>query len=295
MTAIRLWGSSPRMRGTLRTPVVRSVGNGIIPAHAGNTNRGGSQHQPSQDHPRACGEHRCGCQWVEESWGSSPRMRGTRLTILLKTKSARIIPAHAGNTRRSVTHRRPHVDHPRACGEHSTSRRAAMSSAGSSPRMRGTPEALGVAHQPFGIIPAHAGNTELDTVQLIEIWDHPRACGEHKPPSSMLANLPGSSPRMRGTLAAAAVILLSRGIIPAHAGNTSRGIGVWACTVCCPWDHPRACGEHVTQWCICNHMRGSSPRMRGTRGGSAISTGLIGIIPAHAGNTAYAMTRATFP
>ena len=50
-------GSSPRMRGTpllsWRDPRLR----GIIPAHAGNTDRHCSKSIARRDHPRACGEH----------------------------------------------------------------------------------------------------------------------------------------------------------------------------------------------------------------------------------------------
>ena len=50
-------GSSPRMRGTLSTTLKVVETGGIIPAHAGNTQR--RQRRPGQrrDHPRACGEH----------------------------------------------------------------------------------------------------------------------------------------------------------------------------------------------------------------------------------------------
>ena len=50
-------GSSPRMRGTLvaSTPALSHLG--IIPAHAGNTQRFLIQSPMTRDHPRACGEH----------------------------------------------------------------------------------------------------------------------------------------------------------------------------------------------------------------------------------------------
>ena len=50
--------------------------------------------------------------------GSSPRMRGTLLTIVTAGFWLRFIPAHAGNTLETyVLVARPSV-HPRACGEH---------------------------------------------------------------------------------------------------------------------------------------------------------------------------------
>ena len=93
-------------------------GGGIIPAHAGNTPYPRPPVIRSRDHPRACGEHvrrpPPGCTPP----GSSPRMRGTRRPLILSFSRTGIIPAHAGNTRRSIRLRPGHGDHPRACGEH---------------------------------------------------------------------------------------------------------------------------------------------------------------------------------
>ena len=114
----RIAGSSPRMRGTLTVKHGGYFSEGIIPAHAGNTDRKAAPRRSDWDHPRACGEHPN--LDLESAWlaGSSPRMRGTQVAddeIVLRLG---IIPAHAGNTRRSASCRRSARDHPRACGEH---------------------------------------------------------------------------------------------------------------------------------------------------------------------------------
>ena len=152
---------------------------------------------------------------------------------------------------------------------------------GSSPRMRGT---LGLRldlRNKIGIIPAHAGNTEGGMPLMLALRDHPRACGEHR--TSYLApdTNQGSSPRMRGTLCHRFAIVLPCGIIPAHAGNTCRQRRRVRCT----WDHPRACGEHMSSSSGVNACSGSSPRMRGTPVKRLRGQRLRGIIPAHAGNT----------
>ena len=90
--------------------------------------------------------------------------------------------------------------------------------------------------------------------------DHPRACGEHPNTASSLYMSLGSSPRMRGTPVTPLCRPREVGIIPAHAGNTV-GVDVDAER---PWDHPRACGEHITLGAAKTGTRGSSPRMRGT-------------------------------
>ena len=71
-------GSSPRMRGTPWTNQQTYDNNGIIPAHAGNTDDVAFVREDAGDHPRACGEHRAVVDTKIIDEGSSPRMRGTR-------------------------------------------------------------------------------------------------------------------------------------------------------------------------------------------------------------------------
>ena len=152
-------GSSPRMRGTHASVAYGRPPCGIIPAHAGNTTYRLARVRVKGDHPRACGEHRIVQIFNFFKWGSSPRMRGTRVRRAENAKHGGIIPAHAGNTRLSSKKGYPSGDHPRACGEHSL-------------------------HDAYiggfmGIIPAHAGNTVKVSMSHHQESDHPRACGEH--------------------------------------------------------------------------------------------------------------------
>ena len=131
------------------------------------------------------------------------------------------------------------------------------------------------------IIPADAGNTFSDDLRNVQYKDHPRGCGEHRPKIVRDCNSVGSSPRMRGTLHWRVSNFTSPGIIPADAGNTIPNIVRKDDTR----DHPRGCGEHHDRLNREYASRGSSPRMRGTQGITAISVGLAWIIPADAGNT----------
>ena len=132
-----------------------------------------------------------------------------------------------------------------------------------------------------GIIPAYAGNTYIHRRQPTSLQDHPRVCGEHRNPASVVAVGTGSSPRMRGTQLGLVRVAPVAGIIPAYAGNTR-----WS-PACRPaWrDHPRVCGEHDCLEHLLHADGGSSPRMRGTLGAAEIDELLAGIIPAYAGNT----------
>ena len=111
-------GSSPRMRGTPSTATFKEADWGIIPAYAGNTGPTCICSPEAGDHPRVCGEH-CTCVAVVPAiTGSSPRMRGTRITAALIYQGDGIIPAYAGNTPCTDTWPWPRRDHPRVCGEH---------------------------------------------------------------------------------------------------------------------------------------------------------------------------------
>ena len=167
------------MRGTQPGDEVEVELRGIIPAYAGNTNSVSHTLGTSGDHPRVCGEHRPVSESAQTLLGSSPRMRGTPAAWPARSASKWIIPAYAGNTICRFRSNRDRRDHPRVCGEHSTTPVVTPKQQGSSPRMRGThaistffaspegssPRMRGthgeqvVGDGEFGIIPAYAGNT----------------------------------------------------------------------------------------------------------------------------------------
>ena len=238
-------GSSPRMRGSRKIRQPNKRCNGIIPAHAGLTAVSPSMRSARWDHPRACGAHVRRRSGAFESMGSSPRMRGSRRAARDNLEAIGIIPAHAGLTSSVVNLEAVAMDHPRACGAHTSRKCQCGSSLGSSPRMRGSPLAAIPPCITLGIIPAHAGLTKFGTVYQYERRDHPRACGAHWPKIAHCYELAGSSPRMRGSPPVRALVGSGRGIIPAHAGLT-RGCGRPSGRT---RDHPRACGAHLL---MCN-------------------------------------------
>ena len=132
-----------------------------------------------------------------------------------------------------------------------------------------------------GIIPAHAGLTRPKAVSTVLLWDHPRACGAHRQKQLRGILLQGSSPRMRGSLTDRRRNDISAGIIPAHAGLTSR----ITADINAPRDHPRACGAHRSENGWKRVRWGSSPRMRGSLSSGTVNVRVDGIIPAHAGLT----------
>ena len=152
-------GSSPRMRGALDFSGGGHLSTEIIPADAGSTAPRSGWQISETDHPRGCGEHFIAFLLPIAKRGSSPRMRGAHVYRILVSAVRRIIPADAGSTIYVNNKLYTVEDHPRGCGEHDTGIRAYRSAGGSSPRMRGAPNA-GTWHRRSG-------------------RDHPRGCGEH--------------------------------------------------------------------------------------------------------------------
>ena len=158
-------GSSPRVRGTPAIASGLSLGMGIIPACAGNTQENCLGEVGAGDHPRVCGEHYAYDSADITGMGSSPRVRGTPINALVTSSSWGIIPACAGNTVFCVRYYIGIGDHPRVCGEHDPTSSSTPEVSGSSPRVRGTRLPAEPGGVEPGIIPACAGNTSRTTTE----------------------------------------------------------------------------------------------------------------------------------
>ena len=214
-------------------------------------------------HPRVCGEHTIGARDLTASAGSSPRVRGTLVRHDRVRVGLRFIPACAGNTNTGVRSAGAVPVHPRVCGEHLPQFLHDPEAVGSSPRVRGTHEALGHVAVVRRFIPACAGNTTRSKPPTPPSPVHPRVCGEHGHRVVHIALDDGSSPRVRGTRLRQPLGQRLGRFIPACAGNTSStNTSVLPDAV-----HPRVCGEHLFLRQDPDRAAGSSPRVRGTRRG----------------------------
>ncbi len=221
-----MFGSSPRMWGTLcrKLPNVRDVR--FIPTHVGNSSRSDSLRGPSAVHPHACGELILYQSRMTNADGSSPRMWGTHLRLVGQRDIPRFIPTHVGNSKRSSAPRRPTSVHPHACGELPDTYVRNVQPFGSSPRMWGTRGPAGPDRLPRRFIPTHVGNSCGETRGPTHGTVHPHACGELGPSAPCRRGLIGSSPRMWGTLFILLLrerkVLLSTSRILPHVGSPSR-------------------------------------------------------------------------
>ena len=136
-----LCGSSPRVRGTTSVSARASADMlRFIPARAGNTLPRTSASRRSAVHPRACGEHTRRARCPQRRDRFIPARAGNAAGYPTACVAGnRFIPARAGNARRL--------------------RPTCVGLTGSSPRVRGTPTAdLDRATLRYRFIPARAGN-----------------------------------------------------------------------------------------------------------------------------------------
>ena len=133
-------GSSPRVRGKRSVATYRLNSRGLIPACAGKTFYTPLPAPPNRAHPRVCGENfDLATHFIDEA-GSSPRVRGKHSHSYSTVSACGLIPACAGKTLYLVEAWPYTGAHPRVCGENDLNCGAALSAAGSSPRVRGKRE-----------------------------------------------------------------------------------------------------------------------------------------------------------
>ena len=156
-----------------------------------------------------------------------------------------------------------------------------LSASGSSPLTRGKRSEVNCGFLSERLIPAHAGKTTWVTLRCWRDLAHPRSRGENKLIWSPLSPQRGSSPLTRGKRLREQAQQARHGLIPAHAGKTTRGPSVPTGRPA----HPRSRGENSPQKRRSPGWAGSSPLTRGKLSPEEEVARLGGLIPAHAGKT----------
>ena len=213
-------GSPPHTRGILSDIKRRCSSIGITPAHAGNTCTQKKQARQIGDHPRTRGEYLTQTIVVMIYPGSPPHTRGIPISTEATAPAVGITPAHAGNTVLSWHYKLRFRDHPRTRGEYSYTTGRPSHPAGSPPHTRGILLNRRNATLKVGITPAHAGNTISGCSSVWKNADHPRTRGEYRLAQLQAQQQQGSPPHTRGIQFSENRHSLTRGITPAHAGNT---------------------------------------------------------------------------
>ena len=135
-------GSSPLTRGKRRRRARTPSRAGLIPAHAGKTERRTRGAPTRRAHPRSRGENPAATSTRLEPAGSSPLTRGKHLAGHVAPAGRRLIPAHAGKTESGEPLFVLAEAHPRSRGENDLNRPARHHRAGSSPLTRGKPRSV---------------------------------------------------------------------------------------------------------------------------------------------------------
>ena len=135
----------------------------------------------------------------------------------------------------------------------------------------------------IGLIPAHAGKTWRGVPTCGRGPAHPRSRGENLVIKAKNAQRVGSSPLTRGKRRGVLDGRIGGGLIPAHAGKTP------STPRCCRESgaHPRSRGENLGEQTYNAIKAGSSPLTRGKLRAACGQPWRGGLIPAHAGKTAW--------
>ena len=130
-----------------------------------------------------------------------------------------ITPACAGKSIIEATSRALNEDHPRMCGEKSSTTKPASSRKGSPPRMRGKAQIRLLSIWQRGITPAYAGKRKTAWKGEGNKRITPACAGKSQIPLTELQHHPGSPPHVRGKAPPTLPALPPPRITPACAGK----------------------------------------------------------------------------
>ena len=133
-----------------------------------------------------------------------------------------ITPAYAGKRNRAGWIRNRIRDHPRLCGEKTSSTGKSFCQMGSPPPMRGKEPLCHLYLAYPGITPAYAGKRLAMQKCRSLLWDHPRLCGEKIFVPIDVVTISGSPPPMRGKDRQKVRQCVAGGITPAYAGKSRK-------------------------------------------------------------------------
>ena len=191
-------GSSPLTQGKHQADRTRRRKDGLIPAHAGKTERLPDRRGPGRAHPRSRRENHLMPQPIDLSAGSSPLTRGKRYISGGKIEALGLIPTHTGRAFRAISILCPEWVQLRSRGENHMPSDNGMSYSGSSPLTRGKQEGSARRIRPGRLIPTHAGKTLPKPLIRTSSPDHPHSREDNVVSATLPVGSPGSSPLTRG-------------------------------------------------------------------------------------------------
>ena len=191
----------------------------------------------------------------------------------------RSIPARAGEPGALTSAPSAIRVYPRPCGGADGTAELTNEIPGLSPPVRGSLVRRDHVPNVGGSIPARAGEPSRHCSGSVREWVYPRPCGgaTAKPPG--LADHPGLSPPVRGSLVVPNIPPTVNRSIPARAGEPT----IVRIDPARPTVYPRPCGGAATGYFIKRCGTGLSPPVRGSPTVSFITSTPSRSIPARAG------------
>ena len=231
-------GLSPRVRGSLHQTHVHRGHRGSIPACAGQPTSTTGMKESTAVYPRVCGAARRPLEVKGVGYGLSPRVRGSRVSAIVRVAPGGSIPACAGQPGSEAAWSRARWVYPRVCGAAYAYKTWAARTEGLSPRVRGSQRHHCGQRCRLRSIPACAGQPRPGPATNDFTPVYPRVCGAAARRESWTRTPRGLSPRVRGSQCLANPQHRRIGSIPACAGQPpggSPGQGH-------PEVYPRVCG-----------------------------------------------------
>ena len=211
-------GLSPRVRGNRSGFLVSEDGRGSIPVCAGEPRGAVGGGAVNEVYPRVCG---------------GTRVRGIRGGYIQGS-----IPACAGEPRSCISALSESTVYPRVCGGTVMRTDDGRAWYGLSPRVRGNLIGWSDIIDPWGSIPACAGEPTSRTATYLRRTVYPRVCGGTDGILQLHTGGPGLSPRVRGNLTIGEPLAAPARSIPACAGEPGRCVGAVPLLAV----YPRVCG-----------------------------------------------------
>ena len=192
-------GSPPRLWGTQVLGLPHRLRDRFTPTPVGNACPARRRRCGRRVHPHACGERITAAGASHVTAGSPPRLWGTQRRRLNLKQDVRFTPTPVGNARTARPRLSAASVHPHACGERRRRARNHGYTAGSPPRLWGTPGGDGARAGAARFTPTPVGNASRAREHTSRSSVHPHACGERVFDKAGRFRVGGSPPRLWGT------------------------------------------------------------------------------------------------
>ena len=207
---------SPPTRGSVVSPSERHLHTVVLPAHAGVSRPRDDNRRAARRAPRPRGGQSVTLSFDQHFGLCSPPTRGSVGRVRTDAKMVRVLPAHAGVSRRIDAGTRTGPGAPRPRGGQSGWAAARAGIATCSPPTRGSVVRGAGAVRPAAVLPAHAGVSRTSTRSSCYSPRAPRPRGGQSDRPVFAGGGDECSPPTRGSVATQRDASTRVCVLPAH-------------------------------------------------------------------------------